>query len=75
MRRIVNLLIILSFTLMLSGCVIGPGRGISLLISVIGILVVLFGVRCLADNSQCDNVNKKLTEISETIKENHDDGV
>lgn len=78
MQRIVNLLLILSFTIMLSGCAfsfIGPGRGISLLVSIIGMLVVLFGVRGLASNSQCDDVNKKLTHISKTIKENHDDGI
>jgi len=78
MKKIVNLVLILGFTLFLSGCTflpIGTGRGVSLLISIIGMFVVLFGVRSLASNSQCDAVNKKLTHISKTIREQHDDGV
>ncbi len=77
MKRIVNLVLILSFTLFLSGCAfspVGPGRGLSLLISIIGMFVVAFGIGGLANNSQCDNVNKKLKDVSKPVKEQQDDG-
>jgi len=58
---------------MLSGCVIGPGRGISLLISIIGVAVVVFGIKGLASNSHCDTVNEKISDFSKSI-EKHKNG-
>ncbi len=75
MQRIVNLFLLLSLAVMLSGCTafIGPGRGLSLLISIIGVFVVVFGIRGLASNSQCDTVDEKITEYVESVEE-HKDG-
>lgn len=71
MQRIINLFLILSFAVMLSGCVgiIGPGRGISLLVSIIGVFIVVFGIRGLASNSHCDTVNKRISKFSESVEE------
>jgi len=75
MQRIVNLFLLLSLTVMLSGCTafIGPGRGISFLVSVIGVFVVVFGIRGLASNSQCDTVDEKITDCVKSAEE-HKDG-
>lgn len=71
MQKMRNLLLILSIAILLSGCspFFNSGKALTLLVSVIGIVITVFGIRGLANSAQCDNVNSKLTQLTKEIKE------